>query len=188
MWKEVKWREGTRHRLGSRFAVLRVRPPHQDYWCSKARPEERLLIELPKQEAEPLKYWFSTLPAQSTLSDLVSLAKHCWIIERGYKELNQKLGLGHYEGRGWRYFDHAALCIAAYGLLVAERSRLPPPLAPVRWNYPPPKCPPIPSLGARPVRLARHNLWPIATPRQIIARAFPTILRLPFLRKSIFIT
>ena len=55
------------------------------------------------------------------------LAKHRWIVERDYQELKQELGLGHYEGRGWRGFHHhATLCIAAYGFLVAERSRFSP--------------------------------------------------------------
>jgi hypothetical protein len=55
------------------------------------------------------------------------MAKHRWIIERDYEELKQELGLGHYEGRGWRGFHHhATLCIAAYGFLAAERSRFPP--------------------------------------------------------------
>jgi SRSO17 transposase len=36
------------------------------------------------------------------------------IIERDYEELKQELGLGHFEGRGWRGFHHhATLCIAA---------------------------------------------------------------------------
>jgi SRSO17 transposase len=44
----------------------------------------------------------------------VKLAKHRWIIERDYEELKQELGLGHYEGCGWRGFHHhATLCIAA---------------------------------------------------------------------------
>ena len=52
------------------------------------------------------------------------IAKHRWVVERDYQELKQELGLGHYEGRGWRGFHHhATLCIAAYGFLVAERSR-----------------------------------------------------------------
>ena len=47
------------------------------------------------------------------------LAKHRWIIERDYEELKQELGLGHYEGRGWRGFHHhATVCTAAYGFLV----------------------------------------------------------------------
>jgi SRSO17 transposase len=69
----------------------------------------------------------STLPADSKLRDLVRLAKQRWIIERDYQELKQELGLGHFEGRGWRGFHHhATLCIAAYGFLVAERSRFSP--------------------------------------------------------------
>jgi SRSO17 transposase len=55
----------------------------------------------------------------------VRLAKQRWIIERDYEELKQELGLGHFEGRGWRGFHHhATLCIAAYGFLIAERERL----------------------------------------------------------------
>ena len=127
MWREVRWREGTRHPLRSRFAALRVRPAHRDYWRSEPRPEEWLLVEWPKEESEPIKYWFSTLPADVPLQDLVRLAKQRWIIERDYQELKQELGLGHYEGRGWRGFHHhATLCIAAYGFLVAERSRFSP--------------------------------------------------------------
>jgi SRSO17 transposase len=126
-WKKVTWREGTRKPLGSRFTAVRVRPAHRDYEMSEPRAEEWLLIEWPSQDAAPTKYWLSTLPAQTKLRDLVSLAKHRWIIERDYEELKQELGLGHYEGRGWRGFHHhATLCIAAYGFLVAERSRFSP--------------------------------------------------------------
>ena len=122
-WKNVVWREGTRKPLRSRFAALRVRAAHRDYWMSEPRPEEWLLIEWPSQQADPMKYWLSTLPAETKLRDLVRLAKQRWIIERDYEELKQELGLGHYEGRGWRGFHHhATLCIAAYGFLVAERS------------------------------------------------------------------
>jgi hypothetical protein len=45
---------------------------------------------------------------------LVRLAKHRWIIERDYEELKQELGLGHYEGGGWRGF-HRLCHLAAYG-------------------------------------------------------------------------
>ena len=126
-WKTVTWRQGVKQGLRSRFAALRIRPAHRDDWRSQPHPEEWLLIEWPKGEAEPIQYWFSTLPANTKLRDLIQLAKHRWIIERDYQELKQELGLGHYEGRGWRGFHHhATLCIAAYGFLVAERSRFSP--------------------------------------------------------------
>jgi SRSO17 transposase len=126
-WKSVVWRQGTNQKLRSRFAALRVRPAHRDYWRAQPHPEEWLLIEWPKTDQEPTKYWFSTLPPETKLADLVRIAKHRWIIERDYEELKQELGLGHFEGRGWRGFHHhGTLCIAAYGFLVAERNRFSP--------------------------------------------------------------
>lgn len=126
-WKMVTWRTGTKEKLRSRFAALRVRPANRDYWRSEPLPEQWLLVEWPKQEAQPTKYWLGSLPDTMTLSDLVFVAKQRWIIERDYEELKQELGLGHFEGRGWRGFHHhATLCIAAYGFLVAERSRFSP--------------------------------------------------------------
>lgn len=126
-WKDIPWRQGTEHGLRSRFAAVRVRPAHRDYWKAEPRPEEWLLIEWPKGEAEPTRYWLSTLSEKTLLQALVKMAKHRWVMERDYQELKQELGLGHYEGRGWRGFHHhATLCIAAYGFLVAERSRFSP--------------------------------------------------------------
>jgi SRSO17 transposase len=142
-WKKVLWRQGTRNQLRSRFAAVRVRPAHRDYWRSEPHPEEWLLVEWPNREAEPTKYWLSTLPANTQLTELVRLAKHRWIIERDYEELKQELGLGHYEGRGWRGFHHhATLCIAAYGFLVAERSRFSPSARAGRLGLPIPELPP----------------------------------------------
>jgi SRSO17 transposase len=126
-WTEIAWREGVAGRLTSRFARVRVRAAHRDYWRSELRPEEWLVIEWPEGEKEPTKYWFSTLPEDIGFARLVELAKLRWRIERDYQELKQELGLGHYEGRGWRGFHHhASLCLAAYGFLIAERVRIPP--------------------------------------------------------------
>ena len=126
-WKKIGWRPGSEGTLRSRFAAVRVRPAHRDYKRSEPYPEEWLLIEWPQKESEPTKYWFSTLPEKTSLKALVKITKHRWIIERDYEELKQELGLGHYEGRGWRGFHHhATLCVAAYGFLVAERNRFSP--------------------------------------------------------------
>ena len=58
---------------------------------------------------------------------LVDTAKLRWRIERDYQELKQEVGLGHFEGRGWRGFHHhATLCIAAYGFLISEREMISP--------------------------------------------------------------
>jgi SRSO17 transposase len=126
-WRRIEWREGTAGGLASRFACVRVRIARNDAKRSKQRPEEWLLIEWPKDESEPIKYWLSTLPANTTLKRLVYFAKLRWRIERDYQELKQEVGLGHFEGRGWRGFHHhATLCIAAYGFLISERETIPP--------------------------------------------------------------
>jgi SRSO17 transposase len=126
-WKEVGWRQGCEGTLRSRFAAVRVRPAHRDYKRTEPYPEEWLLIEWPKKESEPTKYWLSTLSEKTSLKALVKITKHRWIIERDYEELKQELGLGHYEGRGWRGFHHhATLCIAAYGFLISEQNRFSP--------------------------------------------------------------
>ncbi|MDT7953751.1 MAG: IS701 family transposase, partial [Acetobacteraceae bacterium] len=127
-WRNVAWREGSKTELSSRFTALRVRPAHRDTLRAQPWPEEWLLIEWPEGTAEPAKHWFSNLPAHTPLKRLVHIAKARWLIERDYQELKQEIGLGHYEGRGWRGFHHhASLCIAAYGFLVAERCLFPPP-------------------------------------------------------------
>lgn len=125
--RKVAWREGSQRRLVSRFVAVRVRPAHRDYWRAAPHQELWLLAEWPKGAAEPTKYWLSNLPAETKLQELVRLAKHRGIVERDYLELKQELGLGHFEGRSWRGFHHhATLSIAAYGFLVAERSRFSP--------------------------------------------------------------
>jgi SRSO17 transposase len=141
-WEEITWREGSK-KLRSRFAAVRVRPAHRDYWQSEPHPEEWLLIEWPPGVAEPTRYWLSNLPAATERHDLVRIAKHRWIVERDYEELKQELGLGHFEGRGWRGFHHhATLCIAAYGFLIAERSLFSPSVRVGELKLPVPKLPP----------------------------------------------
>jgi SRSO17 transposase len=126
-WKNTGWRQGRQKTLRSRFAAVRLRPAHRDDRRTEPHPEQWLLIEWPEGESEPTKYWLSTLPEKTSLKSLVKIAKHRWIIERDYEELKPELGLGHYEGRGWRGFHHhATLCIAAYGFLISERNRFPP--------------------------------------------------------------
>ena len=126
-WRTVTWREGSQAALSSRFAALRVRPAHRDGMRAEPWPEEWLLVEWPEGAAEPAKYWLSTLPPRTVLKRLVHTAKARWRIERDYQELKQEIGLGHYEGRGWRGFHHhASLCIATYGFLIAERCLFPP--------------------------------------------------------------
>lgn len=126
-WRVVNWREGSKGTLRSRFAAVRVRPAYGDDRKIGQQPEQWLLIEWPEGQAKPLGYWLSTLPQKTSLRRLVAITKQRWLIERDYEELKQEVGLSQYEGRNWRGFHHhATLCIAAYGFLVAERTRFSP--------------------------------------------------------------
>jgi SRSO17 transposase len=126
-WKTLGWRDGTNERLSSRFARVRVRSAHDRDAATETISEEWLLIEWPHDEKEPTKFWLSTLDKTVTFAHLVRTAKLRWRIERDYLELKQEIGLGHFEGRGWRGFHHhATLCIAAYAFLVSERAAFSP--------------------------------------------------------------
>ena len=121
-FQSISWREGTNEMLTGRFAVARVRHAGGNLGRARLWPQQWLLIEWPENEPEPTKYWLSTLPEHTPLNELVSVAHRRWRIERDYQDLKQELGLGHYEGRGWRGFHHhATLTIAAYGFLVSEQ-------------------------------------------------------------------
>jgi SRSO17 transposase len=125
-WRTIKWREGSAEWLSSRFARVRVHAGHR-HQVPQCQSEEWLLVDWPEGEAEPTKYWLSTVPKNISFHRLVDLANLRWRIERDYQELKQEVGLGHYEGRGWRGFHHhATMCIAAYGFLVSERETIPP--------------------------------------------------------------
>jgi SRSO17 transposase len=148
--RRVAWREGSNRKLQSRFVAVRVRPAHRDYWRAEPHEELWLLAEWPRGSAEPTKYWLADLPPETTLEELVRLAKHRWIVERDYLELKQELSTGNF----WRALlcgaagparifsaeapragvagedlessrvlgHYAARCIAACGVLLAERS------------------------------------------------------------------
>ena len=122
-WQDVAWREGSQGRCSARAS-----PPcgcDRGIATTIGRALARALAAgrvAARTRREPTKYWFANLPQRHAARRLVRLAKLRWRIERDYQELKQELGLGHFEGRGWRGFHHhAALCIAAYGFLVRER-------------------------------------------------------------------
>ena len=180
-WQTIAWREGTADWLSSRFARRRVRPAHRDTKLTEPRAEEWLLVEWPQGESEPTKYWFATLPEDITFDLLVDVAKLRWRIERDYQELKQELGLGDYEGRGWRGFHHhATLCIAAYGFLIAERGAIPPQdhVSPRRSRDLP--FPTVTDPEAPPIRPERHIPNSIATiRRRLIVALARTLPRCP---------
>src|SRR5581483_141027 len=107
-----------------RFAAWRVRPAHRLSAGQEPLTACWLLVEWPEGEAEPTKYFFSNLPAGTSLRRLVRTAQSRWRVEHSNNELTDELGLHHFEGRGWRGWQHHVTpVLLAYALLVLQRRR-----------------------------------------------------------------
>ncbi len=123
-WKNVRWREGAKGWLESRFWAMRIRPSHGFVRGQPPHKEVWLLAEWPEQEEVPTKYFLCDLPASYTLRRLVRLAKCRWKIEQDYHQLKEELGLDHYEGRSWTgWHHHVTLVMMAHAFLTLESLR-----------------------------------------------------------------
>ena len=69
-WRTVKWREATCDVLSSRFARVRVHVAHRHLMVDR-HAEEWLLIEWPRGQVEPTKYWLSTVERNIAFDRLV---------------------------------------------------------------------------------------------------------------------
>lgn len=121
-WKTVCWRKGTKRKLASRFAAIRVDPGAGQRRKSIPQRRQWLLIEWPEGEYGPTKYWFSNMNAQTGISKLVELAKARWLVEQNYQQQKDELGLDHFEGRSWLgWHHHVTMNMVAFGFLLLER-------------------------------------------------------------------
>jgi SRSO17 transposase len=174
-WRWITWRDGTGRDLTSRFARIRVRVAPTSNGTGKDEGEQTLLIEWPVGEPDPLGYWLVTLPSHTALEAVVNTAKGRWWIEQGYRDLKQEVGLGDFEGRGWRGFHHhVTLTLAAYGFLVMQRCEHGPPAGGRATNL---SFPGVPDPANPPLRPERHVASSIATQRRrviiVLARRLP---------------
>ena len=74
-WKKVRWREGSKGRLESRFWAARVQPSHGFHEGRNPGKEVWLLVEWPEEAAEPTRYFFCDLSADYSLRRFVQVAK-----------------------------------------------------------------------------------------------------------------
>ena len=123
-WKQVRWREGTKGWLESRFSAGRVQPSHGFNEGQPPHKEVWLLVEWPRGEKEPTRYFLCDLPKHYTLRRLVRLTKGRWKVEQDYQQLKEELGLDHYEGRSWTgWHHHVTLVMLAHAFLTLEGLR-----------------------------------------------------------------
>ena len=126
-YRKVSWREGTRGKMASYFAAVRLCTAHGHTKGVAPGAEQWLLCEWPKHKKAPTKFYLSTQPATCSLKELVRIAHLRWRVERDYQDMKQEVGLDNYEGRTWRGFHHhAALCASAHAFLALRRALFPP--------------------------------------------------------------
>jgi SRSO17 transposase len=111
-WQPITWRMGSEGPLTKQFAALRLCRGHADV----TGPEGWLIGErpLPGHSGER-KYYWSNLPASTSLARLVELAHRRPAIERSYQDGKGHIGLGDYPARLWHSF-HRSLTLEMLAL------------------------------------------------------------------------
>jgi SRSO17 transposase len=124
-WETVTWREGGKGPLRSRFAAVRATAAHGYEQSKKKEEESWAIIEWPEEALEPENFYLSSLGADTSIEELVYIAKIRWYIEQNYQQLKTELGMDQFEGRtfqGWHH--HVTLALMAFAFLTLERLRL----------------------------------------------------------------
>jgi SRSO17 transposase len=115
-WRTVRWRRGTTGWLRKKFVALRCwrvtrDGPRHEGWLLGERATQR--------QPEERKYFWSDLPAETTLEELAGYAHRRHAIERFHEEAKGELGWDQYQGRLWPGFHrHAVTVMLAYSFLV----------------------------------------------------------------------
>lgn len=128
-WQPITWREHDDVALRKQFVAVRVHwaTGGAQFSTSHSRvctgPEGWLLGERPiPGEHGDLKWYFSTLPADTPLQRLVEVAHSRWPIEQFYEDAKGECGLDNYQGRRWDGLHrHLALVMLAYSFLARQR-------------------------------------------------------------------
>jgi len=130
-WQTVTWREGTKGSLSKQFAAVRMHwgkgNPALDgpkVSSMATGPEGWLLLErpLPGEDGD-CKWYYSNLPADTSLERLVALAHARWVIEQFYREAKGECGFDNYQGRSWHGLHrHLALSMLSYTFLMQQRA------------------------------------------------------------------
>jgi SRSO17 transposase len=112
------------------FAAVRVHPSGisaRRAASGGTLPEYTMLVQWRRKRAGgqgadlPFRVWVTDLPASTPLAVLVKYATARWEIETDYRDLEQHLGLGEYEGRSWDGFHHHAILVSAAHLFCLEQ-------------------------------------------------------------------
>jgi SRSO17 transposase len=171
-WQPITWRVGAKGPLRKQVVALRAHwatgSPSHSGTHSRVRtgPEGWLIGERPMPgDAGEVKYFFSSLPAETPLDRLVTLAHSRWAIEQFYEDAKGECGLDQYQGRRWDGLHrHLALVMLAYSFL-AVHALLPHAASPAGFS-PLRSSAHAPRRSSPGARLALPRPGPVADPDQ----------------------
>jgi SRSO17 transposase len=114
-WRTIRWRHGTKGGLRKKLVALRA-------WRITAEGEAPIGWLLGERAArgqpEERKFYWSNLPASSSLEELVDYAHRRHAIEQFHEEAKEELGWDQYQGRLWPGFHrHATAVMLAMSFL-----------------------------------------------------------------------
>jgi SRSO17 transposase len=114
-WRTIRWRHGTKGWLRKKFVALRA-------WRITAEGEAHIGWLLGERatrgQPEARKFYWSNLPASSSLAKLVDYAHRRHAIEHFHEEAKEELGWDQYQGRLWPGFHrHATAVMRAMSFL-----------------------------------------------------------------------
>jgi SRSO17 transposase len=110
-WKTVRVRKGTKGYLWVKAFATRV-----FFWNARVgeKPAQWWLVITRDIGSGDIKYFFSNMPAQTTIASLVRIHRHRYWIERSFQDAKTSVGLAQYQVRCWQgWHHHMALCLAA---------------------------------------------------------------------------
>jgi SRSO17 transposase len=115
-WRTIRWRRGAKGWLRKKFVAVRG-------WrvTSDGQRHEGWLVgeRATRGQPEERKYYWSSLPAETTLEALAGYAHRRHAVEQFHEEAKGELGWDQYQGRLWQGFHrHAVTVMLAYSFLV----------------------------------------------------------------------
>jgi SRSO17 transposase len=123
-FRTLSWREGSKGPMRSRWFAARVQTAWHWQQGELPGPAVWLLIEWPKGEPRPIRYYLCDLPEGWSWRQLIQTARGRWRVEQDYQQLKEELGLDPFEGRSWTgWHHHVTLVMPAHLFLRLEQSR-----------------------------------------------------------------
>jgi len=118
-WQRMKLRKSTK-------GYLIIEALHREVWLWDGKEQQahrwRLIIRREFNNPNEIKYSISNVPIHITNQRLAQMQGQRFRIERAFQDGKSHVGMGHYQARGWKSWNHhMALVMMAMLFMLKER-------------------------------------------------------------------